>query len=52
MRNTKTQRKDIMIHDGAAQQPSKSHVSHAETVGRCPGSHTATVAVSSLLFPA
>ena len=33
MRNTKTQRKDIMIRVGASQQPSKSHVSHAETGG-------------------
>ena len=52
MRNTKTQRENIMIRDSASQQPSKSHVSHAETGGRGPASHVAVLAVSSLLFPA
>ena len=52
MRNTKTQRENIMIRDSASQQPSKSHVSHAETGGRCLGSDTAAIAESSLLFPA
>jgi len=33
MRNTKTQRENIMIRVSASQQPSKSHVSHAETGG-------------------
>lgn len=33
MRNTKTQRENIMIRVGASQQPSKSHVSHAEIGG-------------------
>ena len=51
MRNTKTQRENIMIRDSGSQQPSKSHVSHAETGGRWPGD-AAAIAVSSLLFPA
>jgi hypothetical protein len=33
MRNTKAQRRNIMIRVSASQQPSKSHVSHAETGG-------------------
>ena len=34
MRNTKAQREDIMIRVSVSQQPSKSHVSHAEIGGR------------------
>ena len=34
MRNTNAQREDIMIRVSASQQPSKSHVSHAEIGGR------------------
>ena len=34
MRNTNAQREDIMIRVSASQQPSKSHVSHAEIEGR------------------
>jgi hypothetical protein len=30
MRNTNAQREDIMVRVSASQQPSKSHVSHAE----------------------
>ena len=33
MRNTNAQREDIMICVSASQQPSKSHVSHAEIGG-------------------
>ena len=33
MRNANSQRGDIMIRVSAAQQPSKSHVSHAEIGG-------------------
>lgn len=33
MRNTKTQREDIMIRVSASQQAPKSHVSHAEIGG-------------------
>ncbi len=40
MRNTNAQRENIMIRVSASQQPSKSHVSHAEIGGR-----------NALLFP-
>jgi hypothetical protein len=40
MRNTNAQREDIMIRVSTSQQPSKSHVSHAEIGGR-----------NALLFP-
>ena len=35
MRNANSQRGDIMIRVSASQQPSKSHVSHAEIGGSC-----------------
>ena len=43
MRNTNAQREDIMIRVSALQQPSKSHVSHAEIGGRIIRSEVATV---------
>ena len=47
MRNTNSQRVDIMIRVSASQQPPKSHVSHAEIGGRFIRSNSPPIAVSS-----
>jgi hypothetical protein len=49
MRNTNAQREDIMIRVRALQQPSKSHVSHAEIGDRNIRSEVA--AVSCVVWP-